>query len=515
MKTPPAVALGVALVVYLALLSTASQAVEVALFVERDQVNLRTGPGQDYPVVCALPHGTELRVKTQQGQWRQVYVPAANVTGWVAHWLLAETPEAGVRREVKYVAADDVNLREGPGERYNRIGVLPRGEAVDVIAYEGQWRKIRVPSNGEVGWVADWLLTGGSNAGPAPAPGPASVPTQTRYVRVEGLCLRSGPGSDYGAITTLAAGTPVQVAQFGQDWCKVTTANGLTGYVARDFLADSIRTGGMSVSEPAQSSTPFPSAIPAMMGQGQAAPSGVAPQTLQGGFQAVAPAGTNAGTRDPRSITASRVTVPAVPLRADGWVSDGLVNVRSGPGMGFNLVGQATQGTHVVIVGATNGWFLTNFDAGVQGWVAGWLVRTDPSVARQAGVMAPQKTPTDVGNSIARYALQFVGSPYVFGGMSPSGFDCSGLVAFTLKAHNIRIPRTSFDQWKVGTPVAPEQLIPGDLVFFANTYTAGVSHVGIYVGEGKFVHAASTGVGVIVQPLSERAGSYCGARRAY
>lgn len=520
MRTNSSVALGLALAAVLVLLPTAASAVEVALFVECDAVNLRSGAGQDQGIICTLPRGTELRVKSQRDYWREVYVPSANVTGWVAHWLLSDTPEPGVRREVKYVGADDVLLRDGPGQKYEQIGILPKGVQVDVIAYEDQWRKVRVPSNGEVGWVADWLLSGGSST-PAAAPGPTAATPTVRYINANDVCLRNGPGQDRGVITTLTAGTQVTVTQVGAKWCMIATAGGLSGYVAREYLAEQVHAGGYNINlaGPTVAASPFPTTLPPVMAQGAGVPGGGAPLLAQtgpqGGFQPVSSAGTQPSSRDPRSITANQVTVAAIPLRAEGLISDGLVNVRSGPGMGFSLVGQAAQGTPLMISGATNGWFLAQFNGGIQGWVAGWLVQTDPSIAQQGGVLAPQSSPTQLGNSIAQFALQFRGTPYVWGGKSPGGFDCSGLVYYTLNSHNISIPRTSFDQWEVGTPISTNQLIAGDLVFFANTYTSGVSHVGIYVGDGKFVHAASTGVGVIVQPLSERAKSYCGARRVY
>ena len=90
-------------------------------------------------------------------------MPRTRQVGWVAHWLLAEVPPEGVRREVAYVNADTLNIRKGPGERHPRCGTLKRGTQVDVIAYDDQWRKIRVPSNGEFGWVAGWHLKSGSS----------------------------------------------------------------------------------------------------------------------------------------------------------------------------------------------------------------------------------------------------------------------------------------------------------------------------------------------------------------
>lgn len=118
------------------------------------------------------------------------------------------------------------------------------------------------------------------------------------------------------------------------------------------------------------------------------------------------------------------------------------------------------------------------------------------------------------GSSIVDRALSFQGTKYVFGGTSTSGFDCSGFTKYIYAGSGISLPRTSFDQFKAGSAVSKDNLKPGDLVFFS-TYAPGASHVGIYIGNGKFVHAANPSSGVKVSGVSDSfyGPRYLGARR--
>ena len=101
----------------------------------------------------------------------------------------------------------------------------------------------------------------------------------------------------------------------------------------------------------------------------------------------------------------------------------------------------------------------------------------------------------------------------VFGGTTPSGFDCSGFTRYVFATAGISLPRTADVQFEIGTPVSYDNLMPGDLVFFS-TYTYGASHVGIYMGDGNFINASSSR-GVVVDSLSSSywASCYIGARR--
>ena len=116
------------------------------------------------------------------------------------------------------------------------------------------------------------------------------------------------------------------------------------------------------------------------------------------------------------------------------------------------------------------------------------------------------------GADLVSWALSLRGVPYVFGGSSKNGFDCSGFTQYVFKASGISLPRTSYSQFGVGSSVSKNQLQPGDLVFFT-TYSKGASHVGIYVGGGNFVHASDNGVRTTSLSESYYANRYLGARR--
>ncbi|MBU5674284.1 C40 family peptidase [Paenibacillus brevis] len=106
-----------------------------------------------------------------------------------------------------------------------------------------------------------------------------------------------------------------------------------------------------------------------------------------------------------------------------------------------------------------------------------------------------------------------LGTKYVSGGTSTNGFDCSGFTMYVFSKIGIKLPHQSASQYKMGTAVEKDELIVGDLVFF-NTSGKGVSHVGVYVGDGKFAHASSS-KGVIISKLSESyyVKRYVGAKR--
>ncbi len=131
-------------------------------------------------------------------------------------------------------------------------------------------------------------------------------------------------------------------------------------------------------------------------------------------------------------------------------------------------------------------------------------VTTDPLVA-------PAQSTTNAGAGhpdAASIAMHYLGVPYVWGGSTPGGFDCSGLVMYVYGQLGITLPHFAAAQYGYGAPVSRDELQPGDLVFFD-----GLNHVGIYIGGGEMIHAPHTGDVVKISPLAEFGSGYVGARR--
>ncbi len=141
------------------------------------------------------------------------------------------------------------------------------------------------------------------------------------------------------------------------------------------------------------------------------------------------------------------------------------------------------------------------------------LLRQQP-LMRLAKLQAQHEALGSGNVVMAAYALR--GSRYVMGGTSRSGFDCSGFVRYVLSTTDgVAVPRTAAAQYYHGLPIPVQNMEPGDLVFFKNTYKHGISHVGIYAGQGKFIHAANAHKGVRMDLLNAPYywSHFAGARR--
>lgn len=182
------------------------------------------------------------------------------------------------------------------------------------------------------------------------------------------------------------------------------------------------------------------------------------------------------------------------------------------------------EGTKLKILeGPTRGgngdpWYRVAWDNS-WGWVAGiYLI---PTTAPAGTPIIPATNAAPVpgagsGAALVQVASAQVGKPYRWGATGPDNFDCSGLVVYAArKALGLTMPRVAADQAFAGVHVDFANLTPGDLVFYANTYQPGISHVGIFIGNGQWITAADETTGVIVASMDEPywKSRYAGARR--
>ena len=169
---------------------------------------------------------------------------------------------------------------------------------------------------------------------------------------------------------------------------------------------------------------------------------------------------------------------------ATGYVTCDTLNVRSAPDETSDVVTKIHRGDEIELL-YCNGynWYCVELSDGTTGFC-------------HAGYISTEKPSHDVEAIIAT-AKSLLGRPYSYGASGPNAFDCSGFTSYVFAAHGISLPRSSAAQSAVGVTVSRSELQPGDLVFFATGSSGRVNHVGIYLGNGDIIHAA-TGQGRVV-----------------
>jgi cell wall-associated NlpC family hydrolase len=368
---------------------------------------------------------------------------------------------------------DGVNVRAEPGYQAAVVWAFPEGtrllvEAGPRAASDGTlWYK--VSREGVSGWVLSDFL-----ARALPSPGDIAFVHGTEGY---GLRLREGASFDAATLTVIPEGGEVAVVgdtrrdEAGNTWAYVSYG-GVTGFAFGAFLA-------VKMGEPGSRSAQTQLAPPPAAGLGIA--------------------------------VGSNVEV----VKTDG---QGL-NIRYSPGYGAAVAGIAPEGTVMrVIAGPRTDeqgitWWGVDY-AGLQGWAHGGYLRLTEKGVSQPVAQTTSATPgghgspnvpaapSPFGESIVATAMRFLGAPYVWGGTTPAGFDCSGFVYYVVnQVTGSGFPRSIEAQVVSGVYVDPGNLQVGDLVFFQNTYMWGLSHVGIYIGNGQFIHASTETTGVIISDL--------------
>jgi cell wall-associated NlpC family hydrolase len=381
------------------------------------------------------------------------------------------------------IAGDRINLRNGPGTEYDAVSRISAGAPVPVIGrtLDGTWFEIRERAGKPTVWVSAELLQMPDGAADTlfeigadqiPPPPPPKVAT----VRETGLQLRDGPGTNYISMSKLQAGNQLELLERYQDWFHVGIPGGTDGWVKGEFLQ--IETG---ITDRLLDAETIPDPNPSLV----------------------------------------------------GLISENAVNLRKGPDSKYTKVGGVDAGAKVDLIGKYKDWFQIKLGDGTKAWIFSDFLNVTERVIRRVPVskdfpalpsLAKARTASGsssrssasanlanipVSGDVASYAMNFVGSRYVYGGASPSrGFDCSGLTSYVYAKHGVSLPHSAAGQFntRYGASVGSmDNLKPGDLVFFAGTAgnKRGISHVGIYIGGGRMVNAMTPRYGVQVSNIYE------------
>lgn len=191
-------------------------------------------------------------------------------------------------------------------------------------------------------------------------------------------------------------------------------------------------------------------------------------------------------------ISADYVAVNGVAVQnARGIITGSGVNVRKGPSTDTEVLTKLSAGKIVDLIELRDGWYKIKTGE-IEGFVSGDYIREYVPAASSA-----------IGDQAAALAMSFLGVPYVYGGASPSGFDCSGLTLYVYKQFGYNLSHSASAQWaNSGVFVERSELQPGDLVMFCDPSRSNgkaCSHVGIYIGNNEFIHASSGSSGKYVK----------------
>ncbi len=511
-------------------------------------VNFRAGPGMNYYVIATLDKGTPVTVTDRSnGAWYAVscggydgFISASYLSitesGASAAPVYTPAPAASASAE-GYINAMYVRFRSGPGSAYSVLGEYNKGKAVTLIGSGDGWTACVI--DGQLGYVYSQYISTGSYSGayapaatpaptaapggvtfveatpsptftlpqpnesgitfiepdvtatpaptatpataipspaatpvptaaptPAPTPVPTAAPAQSGgaagYINGTYVRFRLGPGTNHAIIGTYSTGKALTVtANAGNGWYQCVI-DGVTGYVSANYviIVDQASFGGLTV-------------------------------------------GGDSGTQATPAPTPAPTAAPASTTQA--YITGNNVRVRSAPAMSADILGELFYGDQVVLVTAHDGWTQISVNGRI-GYVASQYVKEGVYTAGSTGGnTSGGQTSTGssaTGQDIVNYALQFVGYNYAWGGASPqSGFDCSGLVYYVYKQFGHTLNRVAADQARNGRHVDASELQPGDLLCFYSG-SSYIGHVGIYIGDGQFVHASNSTTGVIISSLS-------------
>ena len=440
------------------LLSAVSAFAQTAT-VKADLLNVRSLASTSSDIVTRVKEGDELEILSSSDGWYMVKTPDG-FEGYVKSDYITLNAQYFGR-----VTASALMVRSSTGTSSPIVTKLNNGDVVELLSYDGSWYKIKM-QDGTSGFASAEYIQQDSSVTAFKAQ-TVQPPAETTYTFPTGFVssaltrLHETTGEYSTVIALLTKGEELSLLAYDGAWYKVRRFDGMEGYVSVGFVALTRET----------------------------------------------------------SLSGMDFPIP-------GYVNATTLNFRSAPSTWSNITASITKGTEISLYSYSDEWYKAKLYDGREGYVSSSYISLNPVAYTTTAPpiinsnFTPKVPPTDatraLGAQIVATAHEYMGIPYRYATEGPDSFDCSGFTMYIMNLYGIKLPRPSRDQYYCGFSVDKSELIPGDLVFFSSKNTSGVAHVGIYIGDGNFIHASSgSAYSVTVSSLSADyyTRHYLGAKR--
>ncbi|HDR7685848.1 TPA: SH3 domain-containing protein [Bacillus toyonensis] len=506
--------------------------------VNADVLHVRAGSSTSQDIISRVYNGQSLDVIGEENGWFKINHNGK--TGFVSGEFVskkgATNSNVSTTGGKNKVTADVLRVRTAPNTSSSVSGRVYEGQTLNVIGQENGWVKIN--HNGQTGYVSGQFVSGVSaNTGATNDTNQQTVqPASGNYtVNVSSLRVRTGPSTSHTTIASITKGQVVQVVGEVQDWFKINYA-GQAAYISKDYVTKggsnengsqgnnqnnnvTVQTGGTYVVN----------ATSLRVRTGPAAYHSVIGGVLNGTtlnvvgsdgswFKVNYQGKTGFVSSEFVKFVKGGTATPEQPKQpekpnqgaiGDYYINASALNVRSGEGTNYRIIGALSQGQKVQVISENSGWSKINYN-GQNGYIGtrflsktpvGGAVDKPNNNNNQNNNNQNNNNNNNTGNnsgdtsSLLAYAKSMQGVPYVWGGTSANGVDCSGYIYHVFKKFGHNISRQSVAGYWSSLPKTSSPQ-PGDLIYFQNTYKAGPSHMGIYLGGGSFIQSGDKGVAI-------------------
>ncbi|MBJ7984667.1 C40 family peptidase [Bacillus cereus] len=506
-------------------------------------LHVRAGSSTSHDVISRVYNGQSLNVIGEENGWFKINHNGQ--TGYVSGEFVSKNG-AKTNNNVSTggnnkVTADVLRVRTAPNTSSSVSGRVYEGQTLNVIGEENGWVKIN--HNGQTGYVSSQFVSGassntGSTSNNNNSNNEATVqPASGNYtVNVSSLRVRTGPSTSHPTVGSVKQGQVVQVVGEVQDWFKINYA-GQTAYLSKDYVTkggsnENVTQGNNQEqnNKPEQNKdvtvqtggTYVVNATSLRVRTGPAAYHSVIGGVLNGTtlnvvgsengwFKVNYQGKTGYVSSEFVKFVKGGTATPEQPKQPDQgaigdyYINASALNVRSGEGTNYRIIGALPQGQKVQVISENSGWSKINYN-GQTGYIGtrflsktpvGGAVDNKPNDNQNNNQNQNNNNNNNSGDSssLLAYAKSMQGVPYVWGGTSANGVDCSGYIYHVFKKFGHNISRQSVaGYWSSLSQTSNPQ--PGDLIYFKDTYKKGPSHMGIYLGGGSFIQSGDKGVAI-------------------